>query len=151
VVSLAWSDLWLCIALRWSRCTNYGVPHAGNRIIVSVSGEQFHEAGSYEVSRRKTYTQARARRERPTRSITGAQTERGAERAAAAAAVVLHTTIAQELTDETVDSGGYSTYDCMILAFCSHVRQVQVCPIANACAFFLVSKSWNWFCQDRLR
>ena len=31
------------------QCTNYGVPHAGNRIIVSVSGEQGHEAGSYEV------------------------------------------------------------------------------------------------------
>ena len=38
------------------QCTNYGVPHAGNRIIVSVSGEQGHEAGSYEVCTHTAYS-----------------------------------------------------------------------------------------------
>lgn len=40
-----------------------------------------------------------------------------------------------ELTDETVDSGGYSTYDCMVLAFCSHVRQVKTGLVKDAASF----------------
>ena len=31
----------------------------------------------------------------------------------------------KEIHRESVDSGGYSTYDLMVLAFCSHVRQVE--------------------------
>ena len=34
-----------------------------------------------------------------------------------------------------VDSGGYTTYDCMILAFCSHVRQLQSGWVSQADIF----------------
>eukprot|EP00747_Dinoflagellata_sp_TGD_P184952 gnl/TRDRNA2_/TRDRNA2_41113_c0_seq1.p1 gnl/TRDRNA2_/TRDRNA2_41113_c0~~gnl/TRDRNA2_/TRDRNA2_41113_c0_seq1.p1 ORF type:complete len:397 (-),score=86.27 gnl/TRDRNA2_/TRDRNA2_41113_c0_seq1:49-1239(-) len=61
-------------------CVNYGVPHAGNRVIVT--------------------------------STTG-----------------------QELLNEKVDSGGFSTYDIMVLAFCSHVRQVEAGWVTNPAAF----------------
>jgi len=60
---------------------NFGVPHAGNRIVVRSAAD-------------------------------------GAE-----------------LLSESVDSGGFSTYDLMVLAFCSHVRQLRAGWVSTAEAF----------------
>mmetsp|Transcript_93992 Transcript_93992/g.303581 ORF Transcript_93992/g.303581 Transcript_93992/m.303581 type:complete len:388 (-) Transcript_93992:15-1178(-) len=40
-----------------------------------------------------------------------------------------------ELLSESVDSGGYATYDLMVLAFCSHVRQVRAGWVKDTEAF----------------
>ena len=39
--------------------------------------------------------------------------------------IIVEDTDGEEVLKESVDSGGYSTYDLMVLAFCSHVRQVE--------------------------
>lgn len=40
-----------------------------------------------------------------------------------------------QLMNETVDSGGFTTYDLMVLAFCSHVRQVKAGWVTSTEAF----------------
>ena len=94
-------------------CANYGVPHNGNFIIVqdadgrTVVVKCFGKT-IYPValfSNKHSLVMCIARR-------TG-----------------------NELLNETVDSGGYSTYDLMVLAFCSHVRQVEAGWVTDTQAF----------------
>jgi hypothetical protein len=119
------------------QCTNYGVPHAGNRIIVSVSGEQGHEAGSYEVHIQEHHSILQQ-----LSVFLRVSSQTSVARSTLTTALISHITVLfvmhmtfQELTDETVDSGGFSTYGCMILAFCSHVRQVQSGLVRDAASF----------------
>ena len=68
------------------KCTNYGVPHAGNRIIVSVSGEQVS------ASTLLTYQAPACSTDLLAISITAVQFHEAGSY--------------MELTDESVDSGG---------------------------------------------
>lgn len=49
--------------------------------------------------------------------------------------IVRSATDGTELLNESVDSGGFSTYDLMVLAFCSHVRQVRAGWVTSAEVF----------------
>jgi predicted dehydrogenase len=49
--------------------------------------------------------------------------------------IIVEDTDGKEVLKESVDSGGYSTYDLMVLAFCSHVRQVEAGWVTQVDAF----------------
>ena len=95
-------------------CANYGVPHNGNFIIVQdADGRTFVNCfvGKTVCAVGMIFEQARLR----------------------ATCIALRT--GNELLNETIDSGGYSTYDLMVLAFCSHVRQVEAGWVTDTHAF----------------